>query len=102
MRPGVLLEHRDLLERMNHELQVMPGCAFELTGTEYAFEHYDRMPDARGPQRSRFLDARHAESVRVGKRTRCVNEAVTVRVGFDCRDDTCGRCEAADYRKVVA
>jgi hypothetical protein len=60
------------------------------------------MRDAGRPQRERLLDARHAESVRVGKRARRVHETVTVGVGFDCSDDARGRCEAANYRKVVA
>ncbi len=59
---------------MNHELQIVPGRNLELTCAEDAFEHYDRTRDARGSQRQSFLDARDAESIRVGKCARGVDE----------------------------
>ena len=102
MRPRVLLEHGDLLERMNDELQVVAGRNFELAGGEHAFEHDDGMRDARGSQCEPLLDTRDAERVRAGKRARGVNETVAICVGFDRCDDARSRCEAADYRKVVA
>ena len=45
------------------------------------------MRKARGPQIERFLDARHAEGIRTGKRPRSGHEAVTICVGFDGSDD---------------
>ncbi len=102
VRPRVLLQHRDLLERVNDELQIVRGRNFELSCEERAFEHDDRMSKLRGSQREPFLHASHAESIGAGKCARGMNEAVPVGVGFDRRDDARSRCEAADYRKVVA
>jgi hypothetical protein len=47
LRRTALLEHRDLLERVNHELQVVSRCNVELAREEHAFEHDDRLRDAR-------------------------------------------------------
>ncbi len=101
LRPCVLLQHRDLLERMNHELQIVPGCNLELTCAEDAFEHYDRTRDTRGSQCQSFLDTRDSKRIRAGKCARGVDEPVPVGVGFDGRDYARARCEAANYPEVV-
>ena len=96
MSPCVLLQHRELLERMDHELQIVRGGRFELTGEERAFENDDRMSDSRSAQRERFVDTRDAERIRVSKCPRGVNEAMAVGISFDGSDDASGGSEAAD------
>ena len=70
VRTGVLLQHGDLLERMDDELQLLRGRGIQLIGAENTFEHDNGMRDACGPQLQGFVDARDAESIRIGERTR--------------------------------
>ena len=102
LRAGVLLQHRDLLGRMHDELQIVLGRSVELSGGEHAFEHDDRLCDARRAQRERLFDARDRECIGIRERARCVHETVTVGIGLDGRHDARARREAADDREIVA
>ena len=86
VRPRVRFQQRDLLERVNHELEIVLRCTLELTCAEHAFEQHDR--DARCPRCAApaLLDARDTEASALGERARGVNETMAVGVGLDGGD----------------
>jgi hypothetical protein len=85
-----------------HEgFEPVAGGGLELRPVTKALEQHDARAAARLAQRQRLLDARDGERVGARERFRGGQQAVTVGIRLDDRDDAAAGSELPDPREVV-